>query len=874
MSDERIIYIDPEDDLTSLRERLEQVPSRQVTLVVPATTQLRSQVAWQLLYKRARELGKDVLIVSSDPQIRSVAHAGKFRVVTSLEASATPAKSRPPSRPARTNPSRVRYPGSSRALSRREAPGPAGASSRPLSDVPAGQQPMSPPEARRSRPLPNESRMEEAELLQRESERYEPSAYDFHIDATPPIHPVSPKQYEDEEPDLLAEDYHMSRGIREAAARSNPPPQQQEPTQPQQKPLRPSGTLGRSKQQPRYPSDKLARPRYLSEPLAPEKDDPFASPTEDNLPSPPQPEQHGGISFDQFDEQDYEVRETPEEEPADDFIDGEIEFRDDDTGAFIPTPEMPSLEEVPLDEEEFPGPSGKYEVRPHGSQPGGAISHLPEQEEDDLPPVGERPERTAPREMFQSPSQQPPAPSRRSTPLQQQQGTSRRSMPLQQPPSQGAGRRSMPLQQQPSRRPTAPSGVASAPGTRYPSRSRGSKAGRRPTLATEERRSRPLPWLIVAAVVLMLVVLVVLLPTANVTLALQSRSYTHAVALVARQGGGQAGTIPAQVQTKTFAINGTLTASGTKSVGKNAAGGSVTFTNNSNKPVIVPTGTVISTASGVQFATDAELSVNAPGSPGNTVMVPVHAVEQGDAGNVPAGTITVIPQNSLNAIAKDNNVATSSLSLQITNNDPTNGGGVGTEDVIQQQDIDTARGNLRSQAQSDINAWLKQLSGQGLVGKPSETDQWANPPQNGQVVQNVNVPVTLDVTTSVLMARSSDVQRAAVSQLNGFMRQNPNYRNMVVFADAQHPVNIQSSGTPGGDGGSITLQANATALAVPNISQQQVRSDITGVSSGTARQRLSQLHGVQHVNISESPSFIPWLPFLSGNIEVNLQPGT
>jgi hypothetical protein len=875
MSDERIIYIGPEDDLTSLRERLEQVSSRQVTLVVPPTTQLRSQVAWQLLYKRSRELGKDVLIVSSDPQIRSVAHAGKFRVVTSLEASSTSSKSRPPSRPARTNPSRVRYPGASRALSRREAPGPTGASSRPLSDVPSGQQPIIPRETRRSRPLPNESRIEEAELLQHEPERYEPPAYDFPIDTAPPIRPVSPQQYEDEEPDLLAEDYHMSRGIREAATRSHPPSQQQEPTQPQQRPPQPSDTWSRSQQQPRRPSGRLMRPRYLSEPLAPEREDPFASPTEDNLPPPPQPEQRGGISFDQFDEPDYVVREAPEE-PADDFVDGEIEFRDDDTGAFIPTPETPSLEEVPLDEEELAGPSGKYQVRPHGSQPGGAIPYLPEQEEDDLPPVERRPERTAPREMFQSPSQHIPAPPRRSTPLQQQQGTSRRSAPLQQlPPSQGTGRRSMPLQQQPARRPTVPPGPASAPGTRYPSRSSRGQAGRRPALAAEQQRSRWLPWLIVAAVVFVLLLLGYLLPTANVTLALQAREYTHMLTLVARQGGGQAGTIPAQMQTKTFAINGTLVASGTKSVGKNAATGSVTFTNNGNKPVTVPTGTVISTVSGIQFVTDAEFLVDVPGSPGNSVPVPVHAVQQGESGNVPAGTITVIPQDSLNAIAKDNNVPASSLSLQVTNSDPTSGGGVGTVDVVQQQDIDTARGGLRSQAQSDINGWLKQLSGQGLLGKPSETDQWANPPQNGQVVQNANVPVTLDVTASVLMARNSDVQKAAASQLNAFLQQDHNYQNMTIFVDAQHPVNIQPTSTSAGDASSITLQANATALAVPDISQQQVRNDITGKSSATARQRLAQLHGVQRVvNISVSPPFFPWLPFLSGHIRVNLQPGT
>src|SRR5579884_2055530 len=101
VSDEQIIYIGPEDDLTNIRERLEKIQSRQVTLVIPANTQLRSPVAWRLLYARARELGKEVLIVSSDAQIRSVAHSVKFRVATSLESS-SPAKPRPASRPSRS----------------------------------------------------------------------------------------------------------------------------------------------------------------------------------------------------------------------------------------------------------------------------------------------------------------------------------------------------------------------------------------------------------------------------------------------------------------------------------------------------------------------------------------------------------------------------------------------------------------------------------------------------------------------------------------------------------------------------------------------------------------------------------------------------
>ena len=103
MSDELIIYISPDDDLTTVRERLEEISARRLTMVIPPQTQLRSHVAWKLLYARARELGKEVVIVSSDPQVRSVAHAVKFKVAHSLESSPATGKSRPAGRSGRTS---------------------------------------------------------------------------------------------------------------------------------------------------------------------------------------------------------------------------------------------------------------------------------------------------------------------------------------------------------------------------------------------------------------------------------------------------------------------------------------------------------------------------------------------------------------------------------------------------------------------------------------------------------------------------------------------------------------------------------------------------------------------------------------------------
>src|SRR5690348_4796319 len=108
-NDEQTIYISPEDDLTNVRERLESLPSRSITLVIPRQTMLRSHVAWRNLYARARELEKDVLIISADAQIRSLAQAAKFRVAHSLESSPTGKSRLGMNRPARSSPvSRMR----------------------------------------------------------------------------------------------------------------------------------------------------------------------------------------------------------------------------------------------------------------------------------------------------------------------------------------------------------------------------------------------------------------------------------------------------------------------------------------------------------------------------------------------------------------------------------------------------------------------------------------------------------------------------------------------------------------------------------------------------------------------------------------------
>ena len=81
----QVLYIDPEENLTTVRERLEHTSAHSVALVIPPQTQLHSPVVWRLLHRYTREMGKDVSVVSSDPQIRAIAQCAQFKVASSLQ---------------------------------------------------------------------------------------------------------------------------------------------------------------------------------------------------------------------------------------------------------------------------------------------------------------------------------------------------------------------------------------------------------------------------------------------------------------------------------------------------------------------------------------------------------------------------------------------------------------------------------------------------------------------------------------------------------------------------------------------------------------------------------------------------------------------
>ncbi len=863
MSDEQMIYIDPEDDLTNVRTRLEGVESRYVTLVIPPQTQLRSHVAWKLLHARARELGKDILIVSADPQIRSVAQAVKFRVANSLEA-AQDNKPRPATRPGRSN-----APTKGRSTLPRNG-------TRPSRQLPPAESwsPARPGSSSQSLEGRRPGRNADDSISDRDpaprsvnrfgaDERRYGRSYDFQVE-TPSIRSLADQPIED--PDLLLEDFHQAEDIREAASQGG----LDDADRAEQSSLSPLSATGKRAEAYRI------TPRSQA-------DDPFAYMDEKDTGTGVRREQQAQAGLHNYDTNQHPVEDISEFPHG--IEDSAIEFEGDQGDFVIHSERSPKArqqhswtEPTPDDEEDFVGPARTYGVRPRGSR-SGQVPPLPRQQnvesDDALPPIEERPTQTGrpprtskplagsrsdalsgrvskplagSRSNSLSPRLSKPlagsrsdAPSgraskpmpgsrsdafspRTSKPLAGSRSDSlspRLSKPLTGSRSDAlAGRASQPM---PGSRSNALSGRVSKPlaGSRSdalraaplesrtemqaPPRPRprpsqpltpqevarvatpAATRGKPPANVASTRPRTQLPpppkrrglsggTLFVAAIILLFLLVAViayLVPTADVRVGLPGRAYTHPTQLIMTSGHA---TAPNMVTGTTFThdmtLKGTGTASGSTRVSTNSAQGLVIFTNNSSTVTAdIPTGVVVTTATGVQFVTTSNaVAPTKGGAIQNFVEVPVQATKPGEAGNVPQASITTISDDSISLIARSSsNVPTATIQLTVVNPDATSGGGAGNAPQVKQQDLDSAQAALSSQLQANFMSWLKpQIASGDVVGLPTKSEKLVNQPQVGQVLPSGtnSFPLELQGTYSVLVLHNADLQNATRGQLN------------------------------------------------------------------------------------------------------------
>jgi Baseplate J-like protein len=859
MSDEQTIYISPDDDLTTVRGRLEQIPARKITLVIPNQTQLRSHVAWKLLYARTRELNKEVLIVSSDPQVRSVAHAVKFRVAHSLESTSNPGRSKSGSRsgPGRSNAgtgrSRPTVPPktSTRATTAKEPiieraePRP----SRPLGSPIAGQMSTwSEPDERQQSHF-NASRSEQADVIRpplfnlpERPQRNEPreergsrfnQSYDFHIENPSSIHPLYVDQVE--EPDLLIEDYEQAQDIRQAASGSLPAIKKQLDSEP--------GNTS--------PGDSNAPISHVPADLSHHsnsqiygEDDPFIYMQDDSQP-PSQAEQKGEATIE--DEEISQAYPSLQKSAIADLptgvIENKIEYRGDDDEDDI----IPPISPKPITQSR-PRPEQRPVIR---QEPEPIPLPMPRAQSKPLPPTS-RPltGRTTGKIPDKATTQKPiTAPATR--------GGSRV------PPSVASRPASQPVQQRGgSTRPKSATGLQPL----------------RPPITNRRPASRRLYFILapIAAILIILFLVFYLNIASTVSLMITTQSYTHAVTLTL-SNKNLPNTVAASPITRTFTKTASEPATGSKMQATNYATGIVNFTNTGTKAVEIPSQTVIATTDNINFVTTENVLVLPQSTNTFSLPVAIQASNSGVAGNVSAGSITVIPQSSLATIAQAQTTPVTTTSLQtiltVTNPDATTGGEAKPIAAITQQDLDNATKDLHQQVLPDINTWMQQNAKNGLVGQAVTTDTLLNPPPVNEAEPNKTFSANIKVIATILVVRLDVAQRAAVDLLNSAVHADKQFGPaFAIIGDAQ-TIKIDQAQPGSTNGNAVTV--NATGQVGPNLDIKALQNSISGKSFSQAQAIVrQQSQHIQTVNIQTQlgifNSVSPW----ADHITIIIQPSS
>lgn len=442
MSDEQTIYISPEDDLTTVRERLGQTPDKRLTLVIPSQTQLRSHVAWKLLYQRARELSKEILIVSSDPQVRSVAHAVKFKVAHSLESSPLTGKSRSGSRSSRPTLGKSHVPGSrspNKELPSNPIRSISGTSERRSGSLkPKPEEPERPwygaPPANQSASSAPSPKIEDLgsddSLSGRPLFGVIEKPYDAQTHTTPPIYPLPlPEEAIEDEPDLWQEDYTRAQRIRKAAheglrQKGQKKAEAAESGQVPESPTPPKRNSREMRASKKRTSREMRSERVTQHPYLP--DEPFSA-MEDSQPPPRREQRARAIINDHDAIEEYntpEITDLPSS-PVDD----DIEFRANSGDIIIPPPITPitiHTEKKPDEQQQNNLPPRTHGRRARQSRSGHLPPSMPENIPPSAPPISF--DDDALPEIDEHPTQLfPPSSRRQSMPLGKQTPATRRS---------------------------------------------------------------------------------------------------------------------------------------------------------------------------------------------------------------------------------------------------------------------------------------------------------------------------------------------------------------------------------------------------------------------------------------------------------------
>jgi len=390
----------------------------------------------------------------------------------------------------------------------------------------------------------------------------------------------------------------------------------------------------------------------------------------------------------------------------------------------------------------------------------------------------------------------------------------------------------------------------------------------RPTRPKKPRLRRPPTWLLAAEGLLLIGVLLVVavaavmaVPSARIVIHPASATYTRIVQVSVDPDVTsvdlQQGVIPAERIGDEFEGYAEVVTSGRGYAVSGRASGTVLFTNLLGQNYQVPANTIVRTSAGsypVRYTTTADTTVPAFGQ----ATAPVEALVEGPRGNVDAYQINLVE-------------GVAGFAVRVTNPEPIAGAESKTVRTVSEEDRDRAWDLAAQQVVGDAYNGLQVLATEQL-GRflPRQTLVVQSAPKvgythlTGEQTDVLGLSLRLLITGHAVEAR--DAQAVAYHQL---VAQLPvGY----TLTDARFEYGEAAEEEIGP--GLFTFFLTAHGYATARVDANEVIELLAGTPIDEAAAKLSErfpLSGPPEITVS--PSWFPYLPFVDLNTKVEIVPG-
>jgi hypothetical protein len=398
--------------------------------------------------------------------------------------------------------------------------------------------------------------------------------------------------------------------------------------------------------------------------------------------------------------------------------------------------------------------------------------------------------------------------------------------------------------------------VTTAPGPGAGVRTAGSRPVRRPR---SRRRKAAMAGGVLALIAVVgggtVLTLYRSVPTASIRLALAPRALGPVALAItvstSRPTDPEAGNVQGQLATAVVRDEAVVTATHELNL-SNRARGTVVFTNTSQAPVPIPELTAVATPEGIRFLTQDAIQAIPPGA---TASVEVRAEQQGDAGNVGAGTITVIVEPAIAAQLGEGG--------GVTNPDPTKDGQTEATTVFGQDDYDRAVEELAAKLEARLAGAVPDVP-EGVVAFPGTAqrigDVEVGQPASAIVgVQGKQTTIAGSLAANVLTASEAQIQDVA--------------QRMVAAAAAPDevvPGAVITLGEPTVENGEARYGATGDALVYGlRVTEDALREQVRSKTIAEAQRILGE-YGTATITLS--PDWLPALPDDPNRIEIETGP--